>query len=67
MALPVDDLILEPQEFSEHLMLPWSMQPLLIELGQTLVISENNKLAMLQILTPLLNRYKNSHELLLIS
>jgi hypothetical protein len=67
MALLIDNLILQSQEFSEHLMLPWSMQPLLTELGKTLVISENNNLAMLQILMPLLNRDKDSHELLLIS
>lgn len=66
-AFSVDNPVLQPNEFGENLVLPWSMEPLFGKLGQAPLICKNDELLELQISMPSLNSNKNGHILFHIS
>lgn len=66
-ALTVDNTVLQPNKLGEHLLLPNSVEALLLQLGQALLIGQDNKLLELQVCPPLLNSEQNGHVLFLVS
>jgi hypothetical protein len=48
------NLVLETRELSVHFELPWSVETLIGDMHQTLLICENDELTMLKVRTPLL-------------
>lgn len=49
------NLVLQAKQLSEYLVLPGRVKALLIELGQTFMVSQNDELMMLKVWAPLLN------------
>jgi hypothetical protein len=51
----VDDLVVEPKELREHLLLTGGVEALFIEVYETLLIGTNNEFTGLQVMSPLVN------------
>lgn len=60
-TLAVYNLVLEPNQLSEYLLLPWGVKSLFRELNQAAVVSDDLELGMLEVTAPLLQSQQSGH------
>jgi hypothetical protein len=57
--LPIQNLVLEPEQSCKHFLLPSRMKTLLIEMCKTLMVSVNIELSLKKIVAPMIHCQKD--------